>query len=415
VSGTSSRPLGLRLLNGVGGALRAAGLPVVRLDEASLLAEASRRARLDDFGDDGFRDPLRRLLASYESEARLTLLGRLIARRDAVRLLENRLHLVDTCRRHPEIAAAPVRAPIVVVGLPRTGTTVLHALLGQDPENRVPMTWEVMHPWPAPERATYDTDPRIAQVERHFAGVDRVIPGFKSMHPMGALLPQECVALTAHEFATMIYHTANRVPSYQRWLDGADLRWVYRAHRRWLQYLQWRCPGERWVLKSPGHLWAIDALLGEYPDVRIVQTHRDPLKVVASLASLVAALRSMATDDVDPHEIGADWTARLADGLERGMAARASGLLPPSQVLDVQFHDLVRDEIATVRRIYSHFGLTLSPDAEARMRAFLAANPPEKHGAHRYALAAAGLDQATERRRYVAYEARFGIPREVVD
>jgi hypothetical protein len=410
-----ARPLGLRLLNGVGGALQAAGLPLVRLDEASLLAEASRRARLDDFGDDGFRDPLRRLLASYESEARLTLLGRLIARRDAVRLLENRLHLVDTCRRHPEIAAAPVRAPIVVVGLPRTGTTVLHALLGQDPENRVPMTWEVMHPWPAPERATYDTDPRIAQVERHFAGVDRVIPGFKSMHPMGALLPQECVALTAHEFATMIYHTANRVPSYQRWLDGADLRWVYRAHRRWLQYLQWRCPGERWVLKSPGHLWAIDVLLGEYPDVRIVQTHRDPLKVVASLASLVAALRSMATDEVDPHEIGADWTARLADGLERGMAARVSGLLPPSQVLDVQFHDLMRDEIATVRRIYSHFGLTLSPDAEARMRAFLAANPREKHGAHRYALAAAGLDQATERRRYVAYEARFGIPREVVD
>ena len=415
VSSTPSRLLGLRLLNGVGGALRAAGLPLVRLDEASLLAEASRRARLDDFGDDAFRDPLRRLLASYESEARLTLLGRLIARRDAVRLLENRLHLADTCRRHPEIAAEPVRAPIVVVGLPRTGTTVLHALLAQDPENRVPMTWEVMHPWPAPERATYDTDPRIAQVERHFAGVDRVIPGFKSMHPMGALLPQECVALTAHEFATMIYHTANRVPSYQRWLDGADLRWVYRAHRRWLQYLQWRCPGERWVLKSPGHLWALDALRAEYPDVRIVQTHRDPLKVVASLASLVAALRSMATDEIDAHEIGADWTARLADGLERSMVARANGMLPPSQVLDVQFHDLVRDEIATVRRIYSHFGLTLSAAAEARMRAFLAANPREKHGVHRYALSAAGLDEATERRRYAAYEARFAIPREPVD
>ena len=415
MSTTSSRPLGLRLLNGVGGALRAAGLPLVRLDEASLLAEASRRARLDDFGDDAFRDPLRRLLASYESEARLTLLGRLIARRDAVRLLENRLHLADTCRRHPEIAAEPVRAPIVVVGLPRTGTTVLHALLAQDPENRVPMTWEVMHPWPAPERATYDTDPRIAQVERHFAGVDRVIPGFKSMHPMGALLPQECVALTAHEFATMIYHTANRVPSYQRWLDGADLRWVYRAHRRWLQYLQWRCPGERWVLKSPGHLWALDALRAEYPDVRIVQTHRDPLKVVASLASLVTALRSMATDEIDAREIGADWTARLADGLERGMVARANGMLPPSQVLDVQFHDLMRDEIATVRRIYSHFGLTLSAAAEARMRGFLAANPREKHGAHRYALSAVGLDEATERKRYAAYEARFAIPREPVD
>jgi hypothetical protein len=410
-----ARPLGLRLLNGVGGALRAVGLPLVRLDEASLLAEASRGTGLDDFGDDGFRHPLRRLLASYESEARLTLLGRLIARRDAVRLLENRLRQVDTLRRHPEIAAGEIHAPIVIVGLPRTGTTVLHALLAQDPRNRVPMTWEVMHPWPPPEQATYGTDPRIAQVERHFAGVDRVIPGFKSMHPMGALLPQECVALTAHEFATMLYHTTNRLPTYQRWLDGADLRWVYRAHRRWLQYLQWKCPGERWVLKSPGHLWALDALLGEYPDACIVQTHRDPLKVIASLASLVTHLRRMATDDVDPHEIGADWTARLADGLGRGMAARVNGVLPPSRVIDVQFHELVRDEIATVRRIYEHFGMTLAPDAEARMRAFLAANPREKHGAHRYALAAAGLDETTERRRYAAYEARFAIPREAVD
>jgi hypothetical protein len=163
-----ARPLGLRLLNGAGRALRAAGLPVVRLDEASLLAEASRRTGLDDFGDDGFRDPLRRLLESYESEARLTLLGRLIARRDAVRLLENRLRQVDTRRRHPEIAAGPVHAPIVIVGLPRTGTTVLHGLLAQDTRNRVPMTWEVMHPWPPPEQATYETDPRIAQVEQHF-------------------------------------------------------------------------------------------------------------------------------------------------------------------------------------------------------------------------------------------------------
>jgi hypothetical protein len=123
----------------------------------------------------------------------------------------------------------------------------------------------------------------------------------------------------------------------------------------------------------------------------------------------------MATDEVDAREIGADWTTRLADGLERGMAARANGMLPPAQVLDVQFHDLMRDEIATVRRIYSHFGLTLPAAAEARMRAFLAANPREKHGAHRYGLAAAGLDEATERRRYAAYESHFAIPREPVD
>jgi hypothetical protein len=233
------------------------------------------------------------------------------------------------------------------------------------------------------------------------------------MHPMGARLPQECVALTAHDFATMIFHTTYHVPSYQAWLDGADLRWVYASHRRQLQYLQWRCPGERWVLKSPGHLWALDALLAAYPDAGIVQTHRDPLKVVASLTSLITLLRSLATDRIDPFEIGRDWTQRLADGLEKSMAVRERGPCQEGQFFDVHFAEFMRDEIGMVRRIYSHFGLELTPAAEARMRRFLAANPQEKHGVHRYTLAA-GLDPVTERRRYAAYQQRFGIPSEPV-
>jgi hypothetical protein len=230
---------------------------------------------------------------------------------------------------------------------------------------------------------------------------------------MGARLPQECVALTAHDFATMIFHTTHDVPSYQAWLEGADLRWVYASHRRQLQYLQWRCPAERWVLKSPGHLWALDALLAVYPDARIVQTHRDPLTVVASLTSLITLLRSLATDRIDPVAIGADWTRRLADGLERATAVRERACAP-GQVLDVHFRDLVGHEIETVRRIYVHFDMELTPEAERRMRRFLADNPRDKHGRHRYTLAAAGLDPGTERQRYRAYRERFGIPSEPV-
>lgn len=409
------RPLGLRLLNGAGRAARATGLPVLRLDPQALMARAERRTGLHDFGDDAFREPLRRLVHSLEHEAELTLLGRLIARTDLVRFLENRLRMTAEHRRHPEIAARPIERPLFILGLPRTGTSILHELLAQDPANRVPMTWEVMHPWPPPERATYESDPRIAQVEKHFAGVDRLIPNFKSMHPMGATLPQECVALTAHDFASMVFHPTYRVPAYQTWLDGADLRGVYTSHRRQLQYLQWRCPGERWVLKSPGHLWALDALLDVYPDARIVQTHRDPLKVVASLTSLVTLLRSMASDRVDALEIGADWTALLAAGLERSIAVRARRLPEGPQVIDVHFADLVRDEIGTVRRIYDHFGLTLGAEAEARMRRFLAANPRDKHGTHRYTLARAGLDATVERQRYAAYQRRFDVASERVD
>ncbi len=406
------RPPLLRLLNSVGGGLRAAGVPLVRLNESALLDRARKNTGLSDFGDDAFREPLRVLLASFENEAALTVLGRIIARADTVRSLENRLHQVNTLKQHPEITAAPVRQPLFILGLPRTGTTILHELLAQDPANRVPMTWEVMHPWPPPERATYDTDPRIAQVEQHFAGVDKLIPGFKSMHPMGARLPQECVAITQHEFATMMYPTTHDVPSYQRWLDGADLRPVYASHRRWLQYLQWRCPAPRWVLKSPGHLWALDALLAVYPDARIVQTHRDPLKVIASLASLVTLLRSMASDRIDPYAIGAEWTERLAQGLEKTMEVRASGRLPHNQAFDMQFAEFIADEIAMVRRIYAHFGMDLSADAEGRMRRFLAANPKDKHGAHRYTLAQSGLDPDVERRRYATYQRRYDIASE---
>jgi hypothetical protein len=408
-------PWSMRLANRAGALLRRAGVPLGSLDEAALLDAARRRTRLDDFGDEGFRTGLHTLLRAWDTEAALTPVGRAIARRQAIDLLDARLRMQDEWRRHPEIAAGPVRAPIFVLGLPRTGTSILHELLAQDPENRVPVTWEVMWPWPPPDAATYATDPRIARAERHFAGIDRMLPEFKRIHPMGAHLPQECVALMAHDFASLLFHTTHRVPSYQVWLDGIDWRPVYASHRRQLQYLQWRVPAVRWALKSPGHLWTLEALLAEYPDARIVQTHRDPLRVIASLASLVTYLRGMASDTVDAHEIGADWTARLAAGLTHTLDVRARGLLPAGQVFDVQFRDFVGHEIETIRRLYAHFGLALSAEAEARMRAFLAANPKDKHGAHSYRLADAGLDAATERRRYARYVETHAVVLEPAD
>jgi len=410
----AARPLGLRLLNGTGAALRGLGLPLLRLDADTLLAKARAQTGLDDFGDDAFRDPLRRLVSSLDQEARLTLLGRIMARSDILRLLANRLRVEDVWKRHPEIDAGRVERPLFILGLPRTGTSILHELLAQDPANRVPMTWEVLHPFPPPEQATFETDPRIAQVERRFAGVDRLIPDFKSIHPLGACLPQECVAIAQHEFVSLVWHTGQRVPSYQAWVDTTDQRWVYAAHRRWLRYFQWKVPARQWVLKSPGHLWTLDALLSVYPDARIVQTHRDPLRVIASLVSLVCTLRSMGSDDIDPHEIGADWTLRLAEGLTRTMRVRDRGLLPPPQVFDMHFQEFMRDEIAMVRRIYTHFGMDLSAEAETRMRRFLVENRADKHGRHTYTLSLGGLDEATERQRYAEYEERHAIPRERV-
>jgi hypothetical protein len=408
-SGRPSLPLAFRVVNRAGGRLRALGLPVGRLDASAILAAARRRTGLEDLGDGPVHEGYPRLVESLEREADLTPMGRLIARRELDRVLENRLRLVDAWRRHPEIEAEPVRAPIVIVGLPRTGTSILHELLAQDPASRVPRTWEVMWPWPPPEAAHRDDDPRIARAARHFRGIDRALPDMKKMHAMGARLPQECVVLMAHDCATIMHHTTHDVPSYQRWLEGLDFRPVYASHKRQLQYLQWRDPGERWVLKSPGHLWALAALLAVYPDARIVQTHRDPLRVAASLVSLVTYLRGLASASPDPRRVAADWAPRLAAGLEHTIDVRDRGLLPPARVFDVPFSDLVGNELATIERLYAHFGLTLGGAAADAMRAYLARNPKGKHGAHRYDLAAAGLDVAEERRRFRRYRERFDL------
>ena len=166
------------------------------------------------------------------------------------------------------------------------------------------------------------------------------------------------------------------------------------------------------MLKSPQHLWTLEALLAVYPDARIVQNHRDPLKVVASLVSLVCTLRSLSMEEIDPHEVGRDWTQRLAGGLDHAMRVRDEAKLPASQVLDIPFREFMADEIATVRKIYEHFGMEYTAEAERRMRAFLAANAADKHGRHSYDLGFAGLDEATERKRYRDYQERFAIPSE---
>lgn len=408
-------PLGARAINGAGRIAAALGLEVPSLAEANLLAAAARQAESDDFGDDGFRVGLARLLESLESEAGLTAIGRVIARSDILTTLTNRLRMLDWHRRHPEIGEQRIERPIVIVGMARTGTTILHCLLAEDPQLRVPLTWEVDHPCPPPEAATYANDPRIDLVERTLARTDSLIPDFRRMHPMGAKLPQECVRITSLEFTSMLFQTVYRIPSYARWLhDEANLTSAYRLHRKFLQLLQWRCPGSPWVIKSPGHLWSLSALLAEYPDARLVATHRDPLKVVSSITSLTTTLRAMASNEVSPIELAREWSHWNARAYDLAVDARESGLVPADQVIDLHFKEFVADPIATVRRIYDRFDLELTPAALARMQAYLAANPDDKHGKHGHRFADTGLDVTDERAKVRRYVERFGVIEEEV-
>jgi len=407
-------PLPVRMLNHIAGTLRRAGVPLARIDEGSLVDEAVRAAGgADDFGEGPFLEPLRLLLGSLEHEADLTFLGRTVARRTLVRVIRNRLQLVADRKRHPGIASVEIRRPLVVVGLPRTGSTILHDLLACDPASRTPLTWECDAPSPPPGSARRDSDARIAASDAELAGVDRLLPGFRAMHPMGARMSQECVVLNMHAMATPIFHNSYRVPTFQDWVDDAcDWAPVYEFHRRQLQHLQWRCPGERWVLKSGGHMWALHQLLETYPDACIVATHRDPVKVAASFASLATLLRSMTSDAVDAREVAADWTPRLAKVLERSIDVRDSGRLAPERFYDMHFSDLLADPMGVVERIYDHFELPLSGEAADAMRAFIADNPQGKHGAHRYSPEAYGLDPEREWQRFGRYVERFGVERE---
>jgi Sulfotransferase family len=399
----------VRAFNIVGGALERVGVPVAGFEPASIIAEARARTGLTDFGGDEFRNPLRRLLEGYKTEARFTTLGRLAAHRDTVALLANRLRLVEDRRRHPAIEHEVIRRPLFIVGLPRTGSTLLHHLLAQDPCSRVLQAWEVMFPSPPPEWSSYETDPRIRQAGRQLRWLDRLAPEFKAIHPLGARLALECIAVMSHSFLSPRFHTTYHVPSYQEWLERQDLRPAYEMHRRVLQHLQWRAPAERWVLKAPSHLHSLDALCTTYPDAIVVQTHREPLVVLASVASLTAVLQGAFTDRLDLEEIGHEVTRRWANGLERAMHLRQSGRVTGDRFYDVHYHDLLADPIAVIRRIYARFDIPFTEEAERRMRSHLIRNPQGKNGVHRYSLAMFGLDPAELTDRFKAYREHFGV------
>jgi hypothetical protein len=405
-------PWALRALNRLGQLARGVGVELIGLDREALLKKAMAASGSSDFGGDEFIANLDRLLASLDSEARLTTFGRLIARTDLQRTLQNRLQITQLCAQHPEIETAPVRQPIFVVGPPRTGTTIFHDLLALDPANRVPMAWETAYPMPPPETATYLSDPRIARVDAELARVDQFIPEFKKMHPMGAQRAQECVSITSHEFASMIFNTQFRVPSYENWVMEADMESALRLHRRFLQVLQWKAPGQRWALKSPQHIWHLEQLLKEYPDARIVQTHRDPARILVSISSLVATLRGLSSDAVDIAEIARGYSAGLELGYRKMIEVREQGLLRDDQVIDLQFRDFVSDQVGTVRRAYQHFGLELDTVAEQRMRQFLEDNPADKHGKHSYDLADIGMNESDIREQFAFYTDYFQVKQE---
>ncbi|MEE2677050.1 MAG: sulfotransferase [Myxococcota bacterium] len=398
-------------INALGDNLGDGGRSMVSLEEKELLAAAAANTGLDDYGDSWFREPLAILLRALENEAELTLLGRVLCRSEVQRFLQNRLRIEDYWKRHPELADEVVEAPVFVCGLARTGTTLLHELLAQDPRNRVPMLWEMMFSVPPPETASYATDPRIAQAHRDIAMLDLIDPAFPAMHENAGDRPNECIFIFALQFLADFFVGQYNIPSYSIETAGLDLDPVYAYHKRVLQLLQSRHSGDRWVLKSPAHIARLDHLFSVYPDARVVVTHRDPLRVISSISSLFTSLRSMRSNAVRDSVAGSVFVQQMM--LQVYLQLREELSVPSEQVVDVVYRDLVADPIGTVAGVYDRWGIPLTEEARERMEAYLRANPQGKHGAHTYSFEETGLDLSTERAKFAAYQAAFGVPSEV--
>ena len=310
----------------------------------------------------------------------------------------------------PELVAQPIRGPIFITGLPRSGTTFLHRLMLADRENRAPTVWETIYPSPV----AGTREQRIARVTRQLKAFEWLAPEFRSLHPLDATSPQECSEITAHVFRSLRFDTNYHIPSYRDWLDADIVRNLpaYRFHKRFLQFLQHQDGVQRrWVLKCPEHLFALQAIRVVYPDAKLVFVHRDPVKVLLSQARLTEVLRRPFTRRLEPQTLGPVESKRWLDGTRRMMAVgEDAGFADP--VCHVHHMDLISDPVSTVDSVYKHFGMELQAETASAIETFVAAKPKGGYGVHNYDFEDHGLDEQQERKRFRPYMVHFGVATE---
>jgi hypothetical protein len=375
-----------------------------RRDPASLIRAAAAAASA------GAQEGLTRLLAAIAADTDLTMFGRLSLRWDIIRLLRNAQLVEDRLAQTPAIAAAPITAPIFILGLPRSGTTFLHALLARDPANLVPRNWQTIYPAPRPPNFDPARDNHAKTVEAQLKFFAALAPGFAEHHPTDADSPQECSEITACVFQSLRFDTTFRVPGYLAWMDRHGHDEAFAFHRKFLQFLQAGLPATRWVLKCPDHTFSLDSILKTYPDARFIVVHRDPVAVFGSVAHLTEILRKPFVKNIDPAEIGAQVTERWIDGAARLVAFDQRPEIPASRKLHIQYDDLVADPLAAVARVYAHFAEPLSRQAEAAMAASLAEKPRGGYtGQRQYALHKFGISPDALAPRFAQYLDYFGV------
>ena len=370
------------------------------------LEDGARAATgLDDFGSPYYREGLERTVEALNTEAELSEMGAVIQHATISNALIQRLKVEDTYARHPEIDDEVVGGPVFVIGLPRTGTTALSQLVAADPQFRSLRMWESQAPTPPPEAASQHTDPRIAQAEAGLKMLNDMFPLMKTLYNSEPTAATECQDLMGMSFRTFHFDGAVRVPSYLAWLMDCDMRETYTFHRRVLKLLQWHCPPVLWHLKTPVHMFALDALVDAYPNAKFMWSHRDPAKVMGSVCSLIRYVRSWSSDRDDPEELGAEQLDSWAQAVGRAMDFRKR--VGEERFSDVAFADLQSDPVNTLRETYESLDLVFSDAAAGSVEQWAAEHKPGARGAHDYELADFGLTPEARARTLQ------GVPRHV--
>jgi hypothetical protein len=396
--------LPVRLFNGFGALLEKTRIPSTRMFATDLVETAKRRCALDDFGEGDFVDALSRLLDSCQDEAQLNLIGKIALKTDVLETLCARLQMERDRQLYPDIARQEIREPLFIVGLPRSGTSVLHRLLAADPEHRSPLMWEVRSPSPP----TRDNEKRrIQRATQSCNFFNWLVPTFRFVHTVGAEVPQECVSLMTPTFLSDQFDAMYYVPSYRTWFFRQDLRPAYEYHRRFLQHLQFRRAARRWILKAPTHMFALPGLLSVYPDALFVQTHRTPVDAMASVSSLVTILRSAFSDGVDRFIVCREAIDYWSETMDKFLRERDG--LADNRICDIQYDQIRREPIRAVRWIYEFFGWSLSREAEQNMRILIASQAKRQSANHRYDLSQFGANADDVLSAFAPYCERFGL------
>ena len=379
----------------------------VILSVDAALEVACKEAGLSDFGGDGFHEGLAVLFEAYETTAGLSEKGRAMNFKRVVDLLVTRLRVQAAFERHPEIRKREIRRPMYLTGLPRTGTSALFNLLGMDPATRPLYLWEGFSPDPCEGLAPGEPDPRYVAMKRTYEHMRETSPDFTKIHYVDADTPEECVLLLASTFQHVHNGIEVLMEPYQSWFQKQDLRVPYAYYADLLRLLDWQRPGERWLLKSPAHLWALDVLPELFPDCCVIVTHRNPVDSIASYCSMMEMLFRIRGCSPQP-DLGPTVLEYLARSLDCGLEARDRS--DPARFIDVRFDDFITDNLGVIERIYAHFELELSAEARAAIERHVRENPRGKHGAHEYDLERYGLTAGRIRERLGAYIDRFSLP-----